>query len=120
MDNNNLNNVQPGGSVPGKGKAIASLVLGIISIVLWWGSSALIPAIISIVLGIVGLVLASSAKKDGFEGGIRKAGFILSLIGTIGGAIFLVSCAACVACVGAAASSAAGSAELNDFLNSIQ
>ena len=113
MDNNNLNNVQPGGNIPGKGKATASLVLGIISVVFWfmgWG------ALVSIVLGIVGLILASSAKKEGFEGGTRKAGFILSIIGVIGGAIFFVSCVACTACVGAAASSA----ELNDILNSIQ
>lgn len=85
--------------VPGKGAATASMVLGIISVVLWFfGYSALV----SVVLGIIGLVLAGSAKKAGFEGGIRTAGFVLSLIGLIGGALVFVACVACVGTLGAA------------------
>ena len=83
-------------NIPGKGAATASLVLGIISVVLWFfGYSALV----SVILGIVGLILAGNAKKAGFNGGIRTAGFVLSLIGLIGGAIFFV---ACVGAIGAA------------------
>lgn len=86
-------------NIPGKGAATASLVLGIISVVLWFfGYSALI----SVILGIVGLILAGNAKKAGFNGGIRTAGFVLSLIGLIGGAIFFVACVACVGALGAA------------------
>lgn len=86
-------------NVPGKGAATASLVLGIISVVLWFfGYSALV----SVILGIVGLILAGNAKKAGFNGGIRTAGFVLSLIGLIGGAIFFVACVACVGAIGAA------------------
>lgn len=86
-------------SIPGKGAATASLVLGIISVVLWFfGYSALV----SVILGIVGLILAGNAKKAGFNGGIRTAGFVLSLIGLIGGAIFFVACVACVGAIGAA------------------
>ena len=86
-------------NIPGKGAATASLVLGIISVVLWFfGYSALV----SVILGIVGLILAGNAKKAGFNGGIRTAGFILSLIGLIGGAIFFVACVACVGAIGAA------------------
>lgn len=86
-------------NIPGKGAATASLVLGIISVVLWFfGYSALI----SVILGIVGLILAGNAKKAGFNGGIRTAGFVLSLIGLIGGAIFFVACVACVGAIGAA------------------
>ena len=82
-------------NIPGKGAATASLVLGIISVVLWFfGYSALV----SVILGIVGLILAGNAKKAGFNGGIRTAGFVLSLIGLIGGAIFFVACVACVGC----------------------
>ena len=85
--------------VPGKGAATASMVLGIISVVLWFfGYSALV----SVVLVIIGLVLAGSAKKAGFEGGIRTAGFVLSLIGLIGGALVFVACVACVGTLGAA------------------
>ena len=86
-------------NIPGKGAATASLVLGIISVVLWFfGYSALV----SVILGIVGLILAGNAKKAGFNGGNRTAGFVLSLIGLIGGAIFFVACVACVGAIGAA------------------
>lgn len=85
--------------IPGKGAATASMVLGIISVVLWFfGYSALV----SVILGIVGLILAGNAKKAGFVGGIQTAGFVLSLIGLIGGAIFFVACIASVGAIGAA------------------
>ena len=49
-------------NIPGKGAATASLVLGIISVVLWFfGYSALV----SVILGIVGLILAGNAKISG-------------------------------------------------------
>ncbi len=84
--------------VPGKGAAVASMVLGIISVVLWWfGYSALV----SVVLSIVGLVLAGNSKKAGFVGGARTAGVVLNVIGLIGGAIFFVACVACVGALGA-------------------
>lgn len=86
-------------TIPGKGAATASLVLGIISVICWFFGYS---AIVSVVLGIIGLVLASNSKKAGFEGGLRTAGFVLSLIGLIGGAVVFV---ACVACVGALTSS---------------
>ena len=88
--------------IPGKGAATASMVLGIISVVLWFfGYSALV----SVILGIVGLILAGNAKKAGLVGGIQTAGFVLSLIGLIGGAIFFVACIACVGAIGAAGTS---------------
>ena len=91
-------------NIPGKGAATASLVLGIISVVLWFfGYSALV----SVILGIVGLILAGNAKKAGFNGGIRTAGFVLSLIGLIGGAIFCVACVACVGALGSAGATGA-------------
>ncbi len=60
------------GSVPGKGAAVASMVLGIIAVVLWFFGYS---AIISVVLGIIGL---------------------------IGGAFFFIACVACVGTLGAA------------------
>ena len=91
-------------NIPGKGASTASLVLGIISVVLWFfGYSALV----SVILGIVGLILAGNAKKAGFNGGIRTAGFVLSLIGLIGGAIFFVACVACVGAIGSAGATGA-------------
>lgn len=47
--------------VPGKNKAVASLVLGIVSLVAaWFGWGA----ILAIILSIVGIVLAVQAKKE--------------------------------------------------------
>ncbi len=98
MEENNIINPNDG-TVPGKGQAIASLVLGIISVVLWWFGYS---AIVSVILSIVGLILAGNSKKAGFVGGIRTAGFVLSLIGLIGGAIALVACVACTGLLAAA------------------
>ena len=95
-------------NVPGKGAATASLVLGIVAVVCWCFG---VSAIVSVVCGVIGLILAANAKKAGFEGGLRTAGFILSLIGLIGGAIIFVSCVACAGAVGAA-----GAAGLFDSL----
>lgn len=84
---------------PENGKATASMVLGIIAVVLMctgYGGMA------GVVCGIIGLVLANKAKVAGNVSGTRKAGFVLSLIGTIGGAVTFVVSIACVACAGAA------------------
>lgn len=86
-------------NVPGKGAAVASLVLGIIAVVLWFFGYT---SIVSVILGIVGLVCAGNAKKAGFMGGLRTAGFVLSLIGLIGGGIAFVACVACAGALGAA------------------
>ena len=83
----------PPNDPPGKSNATASLVLGIIAVVLWFFGYS---AIISVILGIVGLIQASRAKELGYEDTTRTAGFILSLIGLIGGALAFVACVACV------------------------
>lgn len=85
--------------VPGKSAAIASLVCGIVSIVFWFFGTT---SFLSLILGIVGLVLANNSKKAGYNDGLRTAGFVLSLLGTIFGALIFVSCIACVGIVGAA------------------
>lgn len=88
MDNQN---------VPGKGAATASLVCGIVSIVCWFFGAT---SILSLILGIVGLIMASNAKKAGYNDGLRTAGFVLSLLGTIFGALIFVSCVACLGAAG--------------------
>lgn len=92
------NNTAPvqNNEIPGKGAAIASLVCGIVSLVIPY---------VGLIVAIIGLVLAANSKKAGFEGGLRTAGFVLSLLGVVFGAIGLVSCVACggLACLGAAA-----------------
>ena len=98
-NNQNMGGYQPNGEIPGKNKAIASLVLGIISVVLWFFGYS---SILSVVLGIIGVVMASKSKEEGYDENIRTAGFILSVIGIIGGAIFFVACVACVGMAGIA------------------
>ncbi len=93
---------QPPMAPQGKGLAIASLVLGIISCIIgWFGYSA----IFGLITGIVGLILWGLSKKKGFFGGLLTAGFVVSLIGTILSAIVFVACIACVGCAACGAAS---------------
>lgn len=73
---------------PGHGLAIGGLVCGIVGLVCCFIGYG---CLIGIVLGIVGMVLASSAKKKGNAEGVRTAGFVLSLVAIIVGAIVLLS-----------------------------
>ena len=45
-----------------------------------------------IILGIIGLVFASKAKNAGYVGGLRTAGFVLSLISLVSGAAMFIAC----------------------------
>ncbi|MBQ4629552.1 MAG: hypothetical protein IJB70_00980 [Clostridia bacterium] len=65
---------------------IASLILGICSIVFCW-----FPYL-GLFLGIGGIILGAIGKKNG---GVAQAGMIVSIIGT---AITTISWIACVAC----------------------
>ncbi len=91
MENGNKNN----------GKAIASLVLGIASIVLtffvWW---------LGIICGIVGIVLGAKARKE-TPSGLATGGFVCSIVGLVLSCVTLV-CALCA--LGTLASLAAASA----------
>ena len=74
-------------------KAIASLVLGIISLVcIFFGYGALL----GIILGVIGLVLGINAKKEQ-PSSLATAGIVLSIIGL---SICAFTFIACVACVG--------------------
>lgn len=84
------------------GKALGSLVCGIISVVLaWWGYTG----IVSVVLGVVGLILGINANKEQKDGK-ATAGIILSIIGIAAGAIFFIACVVCVGVIGASAAAA--------------
>ena len=86
-------------NIPGKGAAIASMVLGIVGVVCWFFSWS---SVVSVVLGVIGLILASNAKKAGYESGVRTAGFVLSLISLIGGAIVVIACVGLLTAIGGA------------------
>lgn len=80
------------------GKAIASLVLGIIACAcVFFGYGALL----GILLGVVGLILGINAKKEE-PSGMATAGIVLSIIAIAICAIGFISCVACVGCLAAA------------------
>jgi len=81
--NYNDNQFNPPAPEEGKGMAIASLVLGILSILL------LCLPYFSMPLGIAGLVLAILARKKG-QGSMATTGLVLSIIGIALGILFLI------------------------------
>lgn len=76
---------------------VASLVLGIISIVGACFAPALTAWIFAIP-GIIGIILAAVGKKNNAK--CATAGLVLSIIGTALALIAYIACAACVASVG--------------------
>ena len=70
--------------------AVASMVLGIISVVF----SFIGLGAIGLVVGIVGLVLGIIAKKKA-PSGMATAGVVLSIIGIALTLLVLIACAAC-------------------------
>ena len=70
---------------------IASLVLGIISVV--W--SCFGGTWLSALLGLVGIILGAVGKKN--NASCATAGLVLSIIGTVLGLLFYIACVACVA-----------------------
>ncbi len=77
---------------------VASLVLGIISIVLSLFGGTWVSALI----GIVGIVLGALAKKANPENsGMATAGMVCSIIGTVLSLLVFIACVACAASVGA-------------------
>lgn len=80
-----------------KGMAIASLVLGILSLLT--GTIA-----IGFILGVLGCIFGIKARNQISEGlpgrGMATAGLICSIIGIVYGGIVLASCT-CVACIAA-------------------
>ncbi len=93
-----------------KGKATASMVTGILSLVFCWLSIFIYTGIIPIALGIVAVVLGVQARKELPQGqsGSATAGMVCGIIG-LALSIFWVSCVICVAAgcagVGSVASS---------------
>lgn len=71
----------------GRGRAVASLVLGICAIICWFFGAG---AIAGVVLGIVGICLANKAKSLGNTEGVRTGGFVCSIIGLVGSGLAVI------------------------------
>jgi len=74
--------------------AAASLILGILGLVLVW-----VPfvGILGLVFGIVGIFLAAAGKKAQPQNAIATAGLVLSIIAVV----FGIPLTACYLCIGA-------------------
>ncbi len=78
------------------GGAVASLVLGILSLICaFFGYGAFL----GLVFGIIGTVLGAKARKTS-QTGLATGGFVCSLIGLIFSAVGLVCAIACVGALG--------------------
>ena len=82
----------------GGGKAVASLVLGILSLVLavfgfgfrW----------MSIVLGLLGIIFGALGRKCVEKKGMATAGLVMSIIGALIGILLYVACASLASSIG--------------------
>lgn len=79
--------------------AVASLVLGIVSLVF-----ACIPGFgwLGGIIGIVGIILGALGRKDPAKKGMATGGLVCSIIGAVLGLIVYIACVACVSCGGLA------------------
>ena len=80
--------------------AVASLVLGICSLVfpfigLGW---------LSMILGIVGIILGALGRKNAEKKGMATAGIVMSIIAVALGLLMWIACAACVGALATAGS----------------
>ena len=102
-----------------KGKAIAGLVLGIVSIV--FGFLGYWFSVLSLPMAIVGLVLSGiggkALKAAGQPAGLATAGLVLGIIAVVFTAISFFTCGLCTICATVAANELEDAA--NDILNNI-
>ncbi len=82
---------------------IASLVLGIIAILLAVITGAILGWL-AIILGIVGIILGVIAKKNP-EDKFAKPGLICSIVGTVLSVVVYIACIACLSAAGTGLSS---------------
>ncbi len=77
-------------------KAVASLALGIISIVCVLGF--FYTSFVGAVTGLIAIILASKARKE-YKSGIATAGFVCGIVGTSLSLLMFASCCCYVAYV---------------------
>ena len=72
------------GEIPGRGKATAALVLGIVGLIL-----AFLMPFAGLICSIVAVVVSGKARREGYVGGSEKAGRILGIIGIVLSALII-------------------------------
>lgn len=83
---------------------VASLVLGIISLVIAIGAGATGMGWVGSLCGLLAIILGAIGKKDPAKKGAATGGLVCGIISLCWG---LIATVACVACVGAAAGASA-------------
>lgn len=78
---------------------VASLILGIIAILIGLVSAGLLGWLGAIV-GIIGIILGALGRRNPEGKGLATGGLVCSIIGTILSLLFYIACAACVSSVG--------------------
>lgn len=78
--------------------ALASLVLGIISILMSF--TGLIPglSITGGIFGMFGIIFGAMGRKDPDKYSMATVGLICSIIGTIMSFMFIIACGSCIGC----------------------
>ncbi|MBD5482758.1 MAG: hypothetical protein HDR15_09635 [Lachnospiraceae bacterium] len=74
---------------------VASLVLGIIAILIGAFSAGLLGWL-GAIIGVIGIILGALAKKAQQTNGLATAGLVCSIIGTVLSLLFYIACSACV------------------------
>jgi hypothetical protein len=84
---------------PGKGLNIASMVLGIISLLLmfWAWGIGVIPAVIGLVLGVVG---KGKSREVGAPTGMATAGIVCSIVALVTNIAVTIICLGCFGVIG--------------------
>ena len=78
---------------PGNGLAIASLVLGILSLVFW------IAYLGYVVMAPLAIIFGAVAKKQGNPSGMATAGIVMGIISIAGALLFWIACVTICAAV---------------------
>lgn len=81
------------------GAAVASLILGIISLACMLGVAVPIFPFFGSLCGLIGIILGASGRKKQAKRGMATAGLVCSIIGLVFTAVILVGCVGCVGCM---------------------
>lgn len=76
--------------------AVASLVLGIIALVISIFSGGSL-GVVGIICGVLGFIFGIVGRKDEAKKGLATAGVVCSLIGLLLGLILMIACVGCAA-----------------------
>ena len=80
---------------------VASLILGIVSILIGCFSGGLLGWV-GTIAGIVGIILGALGRKNEASKGLATGGLVCSIIGTFLGLILYIACVACAGAIAAA------------------